>query len=205
MTLWLLAGEAWAGSLRSDVAFAYGRNLGQQLNVAAVVAEVKATPEPHLAVGVRLAGGVGVSLSGEGAKAYLGAPLLLKAEGSPLTGRNRPYLGLGLGVTPTVAAGAFVRTDRANVEAAGWAVRGVIPTLMPEIGVDLSGFRLAFVYHWMVGSAKEVAAGVNAGTQGVTTSTAGEVPGLDGIFVQGGFSFGGRSPSPPPPVAPPAP
>jgi hypothetical protein len=190
---WMALQVAFADELHAsgDLAVAYGRNLGQELNVAALAGELKVHVDPRLAVGVRLASGIGLSLRESGARGYLGLPLQLKAEAFLDESRNRPFVGLGLGATPTTAAGVIVETDNANVKGLAWGVAGVIPTVMPEVGVALSGLRVALQYNLLLGSGKKAAASVQAGTAGVSADVDEAVPGLDGLMLQVGAHFGG--------------
>lgn len=197
MWCWAVAG-AWAAdlSVAGDLAFAYGRNTGQHLNVAALVGGLELLPDPHLGVGLRVAPALGVGVGENSARAYVGAPLTLRVEGFPTLERNRPFGALGLGFTPTSAGGVWVAGDGGNVESVAWAVTGRIPTLMPEVGVDLGHFRASVLWQLMLGSGRKVAASVEAGTGGVGGSVTDDVPGLNGLMVQLGGHFGGPDLSP---------
>ncbi|MEZ4238803.1 MAG: macro domain-containing protein [Myxococcota bacterium] len=133
--VWLglaLAGPAQARDvplLSGDVAFTYGRNWQQELNVAGIAGELKLNLLPYLAVGVRTGGALGGGLGREeGARGYAGLPLILKAEATPLATKVRPYVGLGLGVTRVAAGGAVVvlQTDVRNSRS--WSITGPMPT-----------------------------------------------------------------------------
>jgi hypothetical protein len=177
----------WSG----DIGIAYGRNLGQGLNIAEGAFEVKANVHPQFAAGVRIGGTLGVSVGQGSAEAFAGLPLLLKGEGFLNDKPTRPFLGLGAGVTLTSAGGAFVAADNDSASATAYGVSGPIPTLMPELGVDLNGLRLSMQYRWLLGSANSVRASVEAGTAGTGTTVDDNVPGLSGLTLSLGAHIGG--------------
>ncbi|MEZ4241005.1 MAG: hypothetical protein R3F59_33570 [Myxococcota bacterium] len=177
-----------------DLAFLYGRNWGQQLNVAGLAGELKLDLVPQLAIGVRaggaLGGGIGVRGAERSARGYAGLPLLLKAEASPLSSRTRPYVGLAVGVTRAAGGGAMASIEQDAARTASWSVVGPMPTVMPEIGLDLGGFRMALVHASLVGSARAVEQSYEVTADGARTS-ARRAPGLSGTSLQVGVHFGG--------------
>lgn len=188
--VWLglaLAGPAQARDVplfSGDVAFTYGRNWQQELNVAGIAGELKLNLLPYLAVGVRTGGALGGGLGREeGARGYAGLPLILKAEATPLATKVRPYVGLGLGVTRVAAGGAVVvlQTDVRNSRS--WSITGPMPTLMPEVGIDLGGFRVALLHASLVGSSRATEQAIGPGDY--------HAPNLSGTVLQLGAHFGG--------------
>lgn len=180
----------WSG----DIAFAYGRNFGQGLNVGGIVGEVKKNVHPQAAVGVRLGGilGVGVNTNQGSASAYSGSPLLLKGEGFLSESPTRPFVGLGAGVTFYGAAGVVgvVNGNQQSVQA--YAARGPNFTLMPELGVDIGALRLAVSHGFLIGSNRAIQASIESDGQGGTnTTTEYETYGLGGTVFQIGGHFGG--------------
>jgi hypothetical protein len=189
-----LAGDREVSLFSGDLAFTYGRNWSQGLNVAGLVGELKVNVLPQLAVGVRTGGSIGGGVGagdGEGsARGYAGLPLMLKAEGTPFTSRTRPFVGLGVGVTRAAGGGAMAAVDGDSAESASWSVAGPMPTLMPEIGVDLGGFRISLVHSSLLGSSRAVEQSVEVGPSGASASS-GDAPGLSGSALQVGVHFGG--------------
>jgi hypothetical protein len=155
-----------------DLAITYGRNWSQDLNVAGVVAELEVNVLPQLAVGVRAGGALGVGLGRTwDARGFAGLPFLAKAEATPFTSRTRPYVGLGLGVTRVAAGGTPLIVD---ADSESWSVTGPVPTLMPELGLDAGGFRIALVHASLIG-----------------TGRLEQAPDLSGTALQLGAHFGG--------------
>jgi hypothetical protein len=180
--------------LSGDIAVTYGRNWGQHLNVAGLAGELKVNVIPQLSVGARVGGaigaGVGADESGGSAKAYAGMPLMLKGEVFPLASRTRPFVGLGVGVTRASGAGAVASVEETSAAASAYGVKGMMPTLMPEIGVDLGGFRIALQHSALLGSSGAVQQSLEAGAAGTTASTS-RAPGLSGTTLQLGVHLGG--------------
>ncbi len=174
-----------------DVALTYGRNFAQGLNVAGFVGELKANVDPQIALGVRAGGGLGAGFGASSVQGYLGAPLLLKGEGFLGRQRQRPFVGLGAGVTWVAAVGAYASPSTAT--AVGYTVSGFMPTIMPELGVDLGNVRLAVSHSVLIGSDRGIAA--QLGLEGVEVGSE-AVPGLSGTVLQVGGHFGGaRAPA----------
>lgn len=174
--------------LAGDIGFQYGRNWGQELMISGLVGELKLNVLPFVSVGVHTGAQLGVSVSArEGAakaKAFTNLPLALKGELFLGTGTVRPYGGLAMGVSRATGAGAIASVDKA----ASYSVSGPMPTLAPELGLDLGHFRVALTHAWLFGSARRAAASVT----GASISTdAGLAPGLSGTTLQLGAHFGG--------------
>lgn len=189
-----LAGER-VSLFSGDLAVTYGRNWSQELNVGGLVGELKVNVLPYASVGVRSGGTVGGAI-GQGAadasaRAYVGVPVMLKVEGSPFVSRTRPFVGVGVGVTRAAGGGATAATTGATAEASSYTVNGAVPTLMPEVGVDLGALRVSLVHSALVGSAG-MAEGetVSAGSGGATTGSF-AAPGLSGSALQVGLHLGG--------------
>ena len=54
----------------------------------------------------------------------------------------------------------YVRIARTNAESAAYSVKGAFFTLMPEVGVDLRGFRISLAHSLLFGSGKSAATSV---------------------------------------------
>ena len=116
--------------------------------------------------------------------------MLAKTELLPTTDRSRPFVGLGAGLVFTRAAGG--RISRNGTEGEGWFVSGPLPTLMPEIGVDLGAFRVAAQYAFLVGAWAARSGSFDAGSVDSASATIGrDAPVLNGASLQLGAHFGG--------------
>ena len=177
-----------------DIALVYGRNWGQQLNVAGLVGEVKINVHDHVSVGARLGGDLGVAIGASdtaaAARGYAGLPLMAKAEVFALPSRIRPFAGLGLGMTRAAGGGVVAAVGAANAQSSSYSVAGVMPTFMPEIGVDLGKFRIALHHAVLVGSSGAVKRALEVGADGVRSENL-RAPGLSGTRLQLGLHFGG--------------
>lgn len=174
--------------------------------VAEFGGELKTAVAPNLSVGGRIGGMIGVGLSfdaGAEARSFVGLPLLAKADLKPFDGDTRALFGLGAGFTLLSAAGTATTISGTSLDTAAWAVTGAIPTLMPEVGVDIKRLRLAVHYNLMLGSGAAVRAAVSASPTGATATVDDNVPGLNGLQLQIGIRFGVPTSSipqlPPPP------
>lgn len=178
--------------LSGDIAVTYGRNFGQRLMVASLAGELKRNVHPQIAVGGRVGGQLGAALNGGTARGFLGMPVLAKGELFATESRTRPFLGLGAGLTFTRAAGVWLAVKNGQGEGGGWVVSGPLPTLLPEVGVDIGAFRVAAQYALLIGSANAVSAAVEIDGDGGSNATVGrEAPGLNGLVFQLGGHFGG--------------
>lgn len=122
--------------------------------------EPKFNLHDQIAIGVRLEGVAlfGGSISGGGTSVSVGlravTAYLLKADYFFTTTGVRPFVGLGLGMYNS--GGTSGGTGGASVT----AVRAF--GMMPQVGVNFGGFRLAFVYHIVFAPTLEVT--VNSGS-----------------------------------------
>lgn len=173
-----------------DIGIQYGRNWSQELMIAGLVGEFKVNVLPFVSVGARTGGQLGVSLSANAtsakAKAFTNLPIALKGEVFLGTAPTRPYAGLSMGVSRATGAGAIATTT----SAASYAVQGPMPTLVPEIGLDLGHFRIALAHAWLVGSGRKISEGVTVSDNAVTISDD-AIPNLSGTTLQLGLHFGG--------------
>ena len=193
MIVWLLACAmaeevpAWSG----DLAITYGRNFGQQLNVGGVVGELKYNVHPQAAAGVRIGTTLGAGIDRDGVRGYIGLPLLVKVEGFPSVQTTRPFAGLGVGTTLFNAGGVVFAQDGFEASGAAYGVTGPLFTLLPELGVDLGAIRISLSHGFLVGSAKGIAASIEASAEGAEFSDDFAYPGLGGTMLQVGVHLGG--------------
>jgi hypothetical protein len=174
-----------------DVAFAYGRHIGQELNVAEVAGELKFQPIPYVAIGARAAVDLGFGFGERGARGFVGSPLALKVEATPLATPTRPFVGLAIGAAPLTAGGVLLAVEDGEFVSTAWGIKGVKPMLTPEIGVDVTALRLSVQYRTFLGAQEAIAASASAGADGVSGDITSIAPGLSGVFVQLGVHLGG--------------
>jgi len=175
----------WSG----DIAVAYGRSVGQELNVGGLVGEVKKNLGARCAMGLRVGGMLGARMMDDSASGYAATPVLFKAEVFPSRARHRPYVGAGVGATFLSAGGVALDGSGLGTRAEAYGARGPLLTAMPELGIDLAGFRLGVQHSFLMGTPSTVGASLglplDAPVRGYDT------PPLGTTTLQVGGHFGG--------------
>jgi len=174
----------WSG----DIAATYGRSPGQELNVGGLVGEIKKNIGSRFAIGLRAGGLLGANLSDGSASGYAATPVLVKTEAFPTRARHRPYLGLGLGATFLSAGGVALDGSGLGTRADAYGARGPLFTVMPDLGVDLAGFRIGVQHSFVMGTPQHVSASL--GLPGVRAHRP-DTPALGTTTLQLGGHFGG--------------
>ena len=126
----------------------------------------------QLAVGLRTEGiaVIGGMLSNEpDITQKAGAAFLLKGDYFFTNNTARPFGALGLGMY--TLGGQSIKVSTSATSASISQKAGKYFGIAPQIGVDLSHFRVSFVYNIILGATLEVSQSVNVGTNSIQQSS----------------------------------